>query len=107
MTLDGALHVNDAICYLNYCKSPLRYCLNTEALMMLHIGGCNISGKAQTSPSILIFKNQASFAQTSKKHIVRTGGVRELPGIAVGIWEPGLLPDTVFSTPTVFKALIH
>lgn len=70
MTPDDALHVNDAPRYLNYCKSLLRYCLNTEALIMFHVGGYNVSGKAHTFPLHSHFQNQGSFAQTFIKHYI-------------------------------------
>lgn len=59
MTPDDALHVNDATRYLNYCKSPLRYCLNTEVLIMLHVDGHDVSGKVHISLSFLIFKSKS------------------------------------------------
>jgi len=71
MTLDDALHVNDATCYLNYCKSPLRYCLNTATLIMLHVGGYNVSGKAHTSLSILMFNTQLVLFSFLKSIIVK------------------------------------
>lgn len=70
MTLDDALHLNDVTCYLNYCKSPLRYCLNTEALIMLCVGGYNVSGKVHTSLCILIFKIKLVFLRPSKSIVV-------------------------------------
>lgn len=54
MTLDDALHVNDAMCYFHSCKSPLRYCLNPGVLIMLHVGGYNVPREVHTSLSILI-----------------------------------------------------
>lgn len=57
ITLDDALHVNDPTCYLSCCKSPLRYCLNTVALMILHVGGHNhVSGEGYTFFFIFIIK---------------------------------------------------
>lgn len=71
MSLDDALHVNGATCYLNYCKSPLRHSLNTEALIMVHVGGYNVSGEVQTFPLHSHFHSQASFAETFKKHCTK------------------------------------
>ena len=66
ITLGDALHVNDAPRYLSYRKSPLRYCLNTEAVIMIHVGGHNnVSGKGHTFSSFPFSK--LSFAQTFKK----------------------------------------
>lgn len=56
ITLDDALHVNDATCYFHYCKSPLRYCLNTGVLIVLQVGGYNVPREVHTSLSILIVK---------------------------------------------------
>lgn len=57
MTLDDALHVNDAMCYFHSCKSPLRYCLNTGVLIMLHVGGYNVPREVHTSPFSLSKSN--------------------------------------------------
>lgn len=71
MTLDDALHVNDAMCYFHYCKSPLRYCLNTGGLIMLHVGGYNVPGEVHTSLSILIVKIKTVLLRLSKSIRIR------------------------------------